>query len=83
MEVVQNQEFLLLPADEVGKLLSSDDLKVLSEVNIFEVGTPQFSRAFRLYNPVMKINFRSNFYRPSCLGWITTLRQGDNIYRIF
>ncbi|XP_046669511.1 kelch-like protein 5 [Homalodisca vitripennis] len=35
MEVIRNQEFLLLPADEVAKLLSSDDLNVPSEEMIF------------------------------------------------
>lgn len=35
MEVIRNQEFLLLPVDEVAKLLASDDLNVPSEENIF------------------------------------------------
>ncbi|XP_023702512.1 kelch-like protein 5 isoform X2 [Cryptotermes secundus] len=35
MEVTQNQEFLKLPADEVAKLLASDDLNVPSEEEIF------------------------------------------------
>lgn len=37
MEVIRNQEFLLLPVDEVAKLLASDDLNVPSEENIFHV----------------------------------------------
>jgi kelch-like protein 1/4/5 len=37
MEVIQNQEFLVLPADEVAKLLASDDLNVPSEEEIFHV----------------------------------------------
>lgn len=37
MEVTQNQEFLKLPADEVAKLLASDDLNVPSEEEIFHV----------------------------------------------
>lgn len=37
MEVIRNQEFLLLPADEVAKLLASDDLNVPSEELIFHV----------------------------------------------
>lgn len=37
MEVLKNQEFLMLPADEVGKLLASDDLNVPSEEVIFRV----------------------------------------------
>ncbi|KAG8223349.1 hypothetical protein J437_LFUL001227 [Ladona fulva] len=35
MEVIDNQEFLLLPADEVAALLESDDLNVPSEEVIF------------------------------------------------
>ncbi|XP_021936868.1 kelch-like protein 5 isoform X2 [Zootermopsis nevadensis] len=35
MEVIPNQEFLMLPADEVAKLLASDDLNVPSEEEIF------------------------------------------------
>ncbi|XP_054271966.1 kelch-like protein 5 [Macrosteles quadrilineatus] len=35
MEVIRNQEFLLLPAEEVSKLLASDDLNVPSEEMIF------------------------------------------------
>ncbi|GFG32453.1 hypothetical protein Cfor_04302 [Coptotermes formosanus] len=35
MEVIPNQEFLTLPADEVAKLLASDDLNVPSEEEIF------------------------------------------------
>nr|CAD7264941.1 unnamed protein product [Timema shepardi] len=38
-EVISNQEFLLLPADEVAKLLSSDDLNVPSEDHIFHALT--------------------------------------------
>jgi hypothetical protein len=37
MEVIPNQEFLMLPADEVAKLLASDDLNVPSEEEIFHV----------------------------------------------
>lgn len=37
MEVVRNQEFLQLSADEVSKLLSSDDLNVPSEEAVFLV----------------------------------------------
>lgn len=37
MEVIRNQEFLLLPAEEVSKLLASDDLNVPSEEMIFNV----------------------------------------------
>lgn len=37
MDVIQNQEFLSLPEDEVFKLLSSDDLNVPSEEEIFKV----------------------------------------------
>lgn len=36
MEVIQNQEFLLLPASEIAKLLSSDDLNVPDEESIFK-----------------------------------------------
>lgn len=35
MDVIRNQEFLLLPADEVCKLLASDDLNVPNEEVIF------------------------------------------------
>ncbi|KAJ9591881.1 hypothetical protein L9F63_001604, partial [Diploptera punctata] len=35
MDVIPNQEFLMLPADEVAKLLASDDLNVPSEEEIF------------------------------------------------
>ena len=37
MEVIPNQEFLMLPADEVAKLLASDDLNVPSEEEVFHV----------------------------------------------
>jgi len=37
MEVTKNQEFLLLSANEVGKLLESEDLNVPSEETIFHV----------------------------------------------
>lgn len=36
MEVMQNQEFLMLPCDEVCKLLASDDINVPTEESIFE-----------------------------------------------
>ncbi|XP_001641792.3 kelch-like protein 5 isoform X2 [Nematostella vectensis] len=35
VEVVKNQEFLLLSAESVGELLSSDDLNVSSEADVF------------------------------------------------
>ena len=35
MDVMRNQEFLLLPSDDVGKLLASDDLNVPNEETIF------------------------------------------------
>ncbi|XP_034637987.1 kelch-like protein 4 isoform X1 [Trachemys scripta elegans] len=35
-EVIQNQEFLLLPASEIAKLLSSDDINVPDEEAIFQ-----------------------------------------------
>ncbi|XP_027738754.1 kelch-like protein 1, partial [Empidonax traillii] len=35
MEVIRNQEFLLLPADELHKLLASDDVNVPDEETIF------------------------------------------------
>lgn len=37
MEVLKNQEFAILPSKEVCKLLSSEDLNVPSEKNIYEV----------------------------------------------
>lgn len=37
MDVTQNQEFLGLPEEEVFKLLSSDDLNVPCEDEIFKV----------------------------------------------
>lgn len=37
MEVTKNQEFLLLSANEVAKLLESEDLNVPSEETIFHV----------------------------------------------
>ncbi|XP_059141234.1 kelch-like protein 5 isoform X1 [Physella acuta] len=36
VEVMQNQEFLMLPCDEVCKLLASDDLNVPNEETIFD-----------------------------------------------
>ncbi|XP_067000463.1 kelch-like protein 5 isoform X2 [Anabrus simplex] len=36
MDVIHNQEFLMLPAEEVAKLLASDDLNVPSEELIFQ-----------------------------------------------
>ncbi|XP_078268424.1 kelch-like protein 4 isoform X1 [Rhinoraja longicauda] len=36
MEVIKNQEFLLLPANEIEKLLSSDDINVPDEETIFQ-----------------------------------------------
>ena len=36
LEVIKNQEFLLLPAHELVKLLSSDDLNVASEELVFQ-----------------------------------------------
>nr|XP_061792766.1 kelch-like protein 4 isoform X3 [Nerophis lumbriciformis] len=36
MEVIQNQEFLLLPTAEIVKLLSSDDINVPDEETIFQ-----------------------------------------------
>lgn len=36
MEVMHNQEFLILSADEVAKLLSCDDLNVPNEETIFQ-----------------------------------------------
>ena len=35
MEVMRNQEFLLLPPDDVSELLSSDDLNVPTEETIY------------------------------------------------
>jgi len=35
VEVIRNQEFLLLAPDDVGQLLSSDDLNVPNEETIF------------------------------------------------
>ena len=35
MEVMRNQEFLLLPPEDVGELLSSDDLNVPTEETIY------------------------------------------------
>ena len=35
MEVIRNQEYLLLPSHEVGRLLSSDDINVPNEETIF------------------------------------------------
>lgn len=35
MEVMRNQEFLLLPAEELHKLLASDDVNVPDEETIF------------------------------------------------
>lgn len=37
MDVIQNQEFLELPKEEVMELLSSDDLNVSCEEEIFKV----------------------------------------------
>lgn len=37
MEVTKNLEFLSLPANEVAKLLESEDLNVPSEETIFQV----------------------------------------------
>ncbi|XP_018426752.1 PREDICTED: kelch-like protein 4, partial [Nanorana parkeri] len=36
IEVIRNQEFLLLPGNEIAKLLSSDDINVPDEETIFE-----------------------------------------------
>uniref|UniRef100_A0A8D2PWF2 Kelch like family member 4 n=1 Tax=Zosterops lateralis melanops TaxID=1220523 RepID=A0A8D2PWF2_ZOSLA len=36
IEVIKNQEFLLLPANEIAKLLSSDDINVPDEEAIFQ-----------------------------------------------
>ncbi|XP_069469101.1 kelch-like protein 4 isoform X2 [Ambystoma mexicanum] len=36
IEVIRNQEFLLLPANEIAKLLSSDDINVPDEETIFQ-----------------------------------------------
>ena len=36
LEVIQNQEFLLLPTMEIVKLLSSDDINVPDEETIFQ-----------------------------------------------
>lgn len=36
LEVIQNQEFLLLPTAEIVKLLSSDDINVPDEETIFQ-----------------------------------------------
>ncbi|XP_029462454.1 kelch-like protein 4 isoform X2 [Rhinatrema bivittatum] len=36
VEVIRNQEFLLLPANEIAKLLSSDDINVPDEETIFQ-----------------------------------------------
>lgn len=36
LEVIQNQEFLLLPTTEIVKLLSSDDINVPDEETIFQ-----------------------------------------------
>jgi len=35
VDVIRNQEFLLLPVDEISKLLASDDLNVPNEETIF------------------------------------------------
>lgn len=43
MDVIKNQEFLLLPADEVAKLLECDDLNVPSEETIFHVSFTDIS----------------------------------------
>ena len=37
IEVIGSQEFVLLPADEIAKLLASDDLNVSSEEIMFQV----------------------------------------------
>lgn len=34
MEVIRNQEFLLLPATEIAKLLASDDMNIPNEETI-------------------------------------------------
>jgi kelch-like protein 1/4/5 len=34
MEVIRNQEFVLLPASEIAKLLASDDMNIPSEETI-------------------------------------------------
>lgn len=39
MEVIRNQEFLMLSAEEVGKLLASEDLNIPSEEMIFNVSS--------------------------------------------
>lgn len=36
IEVIGSQEFVLLPADEIAKLLSSDDLNVPNEELMFQ-----------------------------------------------
>lgn len=36
LEVIQNQEFLLLPTTEIVKLLASDDINVPDEETIFQ-----------------------------------------------
>lgn len=41
MEVIRNQEFLMLSADEVAKLLASEDLNIPSEEVVFNV-SPTF-----------------------------------------
>lgn len=43
MEVIRNQEFMVLPVDEVAKLFASDDLNVPSEELIFHVSSSLFT----------------------------------------
>lgn len=59
MDVIQNQEFLLLPADEIHKLLLWEDINVPSEEKMFEVKLP----FLLLFN-------RASIFQQALLAWL-------------
>lgn len=63
MEVIRNQEFLLLPVDEVAKLLASDDLNVPSEENIFHVSIVLCKKFVYHETSSKKCNFTNKLYK--------------------
>ena len=70
MDVIPNQEFLMLPADEVAKLLASDDLNVPSEEEIFHVSVNIFNDKNSVKRKVIMLWFemKRNSFLEQCLN---------------
>ncbi|KAJ8281321.1 hypothetical protein GJAV_G00066170 [Gymnothorax javanicus] len=71
LEVMQNQEFLLLPPAEIQKLLSSDDMNVPDEETVFDAllsWVRHDSAVRRLHLPVLLAHIRLPLLAPQFLA---------------